>query len=76
MNYVLKRDPAWLGSLPTHDFGTDLLLLGGDGHQVAVPAALLLAVSPLVRSIFGNLLPPAYSPGCEGHSYHRGDSSW
>jgi len=62
MNLVLKRDPVWLGSLPSPNASPNLLLLGGDGQQVAVPATLLLAVSPLVRSILTDLLPPAYSP--------------
>jgi len=62
MNFILKRDPVWLASLPSHNASPSLLLLGGDGQQVAVPAPLLLAVSPLVRSILTDLLPPAYSP--------------
>ena len=62
MNLILKNDPVWLGSLPTPDDCTTLVLIGGDGHQVAVPAPLLLAVSPLVRSILTGLLPPVYCP--------------
>jgi len=62
MNLKLKGDPVWFGSLPSPDASPTLLLLGGDGQQVAVPAPLLLAVSPLVRSILTDLLPPAYSP--------------
>ena len=62
MNLILKRDPVWLGSLTSPNASPTLLLLGGDGQQVAVPAHLLLAVSPLVRSILTDLLPPAYSP--------------
>ena len=62
MNLILKHDPVWLGSLPSPDASTSLVLLGVDGHQVAVPAPLLLAVSPLVRNILSDLLPPAYCP--------------
>ena len=62
MNLILKRDPVWLGCLPSPNASPTLLLLGGDSQQVAVPAPLLLAVSPLVRSILAHLLPPAYSP--------------
>jgi len=63
MNVIFKRDPVWLESLPNpHASPTLLLLLGGDGQQVAVPAPVLLAASPLVRSILTDLLPPAYGP--------------
>ena len=51
----------WPGSLSTPDCSS-ILLLGGDRQQVAVPAAVLLAVSPLLRSILTDLLPPAFSP--------------
>ena len=61
MKYVLRRDAVWLESLHTADHAVTLLLLGGDGHQVAVPAPLLLAASPLVRNILTDHLPPAYS---------------
>jgi len=61
MNLILRRDPVWLRALPSPNAST-ILLLGSDGQQVAVPATLLLAVSPLVRSILIGLLPPAYSP--------------
>ena len=65
MNYVLKRDPVWLQLLnPSSGPSDTLLLLGGDGHQVAVPAPLLLAASPLVRNILTDHLPPACSPCC------------
>jgi hypothetical protein len=62
MNLILKKDPVWLGSLPTPDDSTTIVLVGSDGHQVAVPAYHLLAVSHLVRSILTDLLPPAYCP--------------
>jgi len=62
MNLILKRDPVWLESLPSPNASPTLLLLGGDGQQVAVPAPLVLAASPLVRSILTDLPPPAYSP--------------
>jgi len=64
MSLILKRDPVWLQCLPPPDASATLLLLGGDGQQVAVPAALLLAASPVVRSILTDHLPPAYSPCC------------
>ena len=64
MNLILKRDPVWLECLPTPDVSANLLLLGGDGQQVVVPAPLLLAASPVVRSILTYHLPPAYSPCC------------
>jgi len=64
MTIILKQDagPVWLGSLPSPPASPTLLLLGGNGQQVAVPAPLILAVSPLVRSIFIDLLPPAFAP--------------
>jgi len=62
MNLILKRHPVWLGSLPNPNASTSLLLSGGDGQHVPFPAPLLLAVSPLVRSILADLLPPAFSP--------------
>jgi hypothetical protein len=62
MNYVLKRDPVWMESLPLlHASGT-IDLLSGDGCHVSVPTALLLAPSKLVRNILTDLLPPAYIP--------------
>jgi len=65
MDLILKRDPVWLQFLPTPDAcATLLLLLGGNGQQVVVPAPLLLAASPVVRSILSDHLPPAYSLCC------------
>jgi len=64
MNIYLKRHPVWLECLPAPNPSGNLLLLGGDGQQVAVPVPLLLAVSPVVRSILTDHLPPAYSPCC------------
>jgi len=64
MNLILKNDPVWIGSLKSLSSSHTLLLLGGDGLQVEVPAPLLLAVSPLVRRILTDLLPPAYSQYC------------
>jgi len=60
MNLTLRHDPVWLGSV--HPPDGSCILLGGDGHQVAVPAPFLLAVSPLVRSLLSDLLSPAYCP--------------
>jgi hypothetical protein len=62
MNLILKHNPLWFGSLSTPDGSSTLVLLGDNGQQVTVPAVLLLAASPLVRSILRDLLPPAYSP--------------
>jgi len=64
MNLILKRHPAWLEGLHAPNVNGNLLLLGGDGEQVAVPVPLLLAVSPVVRSLLADHLPPAYSPCC------------
>ena len=63
MSFVLKRDPIWLEShsLPLSDNSGTIILLSGDGGQVALPAALLLAASPLVRKILTEHLPPIYS---------------
>jgi len=63
---VLKRDreAVWLESLPTSDASGVILLLGENSSTVAVPTALLLAASPLVRKILSvtDHLPPVYSP--------------
>jgi len=59
----LKRDPAWLSSSSPLDFDSAILLQGDaqDG-QVSVPAALLVASSPLVRNILSaGHLPPSFS---------------
>jgi len=61
MRINLQHKCAWLESLPTCNAKPNILLLSGDGQQVPVPAPLLLAASPLVRSILTGLLPPAYS---------------
>jgi len=72
MRINLQHKCAWLESLPTCNAKPNILLLSGDGQQVPVPAPLLLAASPLVRSILTGLLPPAYSlciislPGATG----------
>ena len=59
---VLKRDPVWLASLHVEVISAPIILLGKDECQVAVPAPLLLGSSPLVRRVFADLLPPAFSP--------------
>ena len=61
MKYALKRGVVWLESLPIVDHIATILVLGVDGHLVAVPAPLLLAVSPLMKSILSEHLPSAYS---------------
>jgi len=60
MSLVLSKYPNWLETLCSSEVA--LTLLGEDGCQVQVPAALLVAVSPLVKSMMADLLPPAYSP--------------
>jgi len=65
MSLVLKRHPVWIEFLPQSDSSPEstVLLLGDDGCQVLVHGALLLAASPLVRSICaGHGIPPALSP--------------
>jgi len=61
MTLIFRRDPIWIKSLSITD-PSAIILLSGDAKQVAVPACLLIAVSPLVRSIMSELLPPAFSP--------------
>jgi len=59
----LKKDPAWFSSLLPLPSEV-VILLQGDGpeRQVSVPAALLVASSPLVRNILSvGHLPPAFS---------------
>lgn len=60
MSYVLRRDPIWLKMLNKSDVYGPLALLSEDGCHVPVPAVLLLAHSPLVRSMMADLLPPAH----------------
>jgi len=59
MSYILKREPAWLESLPIDSTGDALADLIGDSGHVSVPATLLLAVSPLLRSM---VTDPVCSP--------------
>ena len=60
MNYLFKSDnPAWLD----HHLGTvcgTVTLVSEDGQQVSVPTAILLATSPLVRSILSDIHPADY----------------
>jgi len=63
MSLTLKRDPEWMGTLQQADVDQALaLLIGENGCQVSVPVAILVAASPLLRSISAVLLPPAISP--------------
>eukprot|EP00092_Neocalanus_flemingeri_P025838 GFUD01028005.1.p1 GENE.GFUD01028005.1~~GFUD01028005.1.p1 ORF type:complete len:144 (-),score=30.47 GFUD01028005.1:623-1054(-) len=65
MTYLLKRDldPVWLETLPLVDSSSVISLIGSDGGQVAVPAVLLLASSPLVRAVLSkDHSPPVYVP--------------
>jgi len=75
MNCILKHDLNWLVSLPQNgNCSTTVLLIGGNGHQVVVPASILLATSPLVRNILTDHLPPAYSQCCFSIPAATGDS--
>jgi len=62
MYYVFKSDnpPAWLDHLGTV-CGT-VTLASEDGQQVSVSTAILLAMSPLVRSILSDIHPADYGP--------------
>eukprot|EP00092_Neocalanus_flemingeri_P025837 GFUD01028004.1.p1 GENE.GFUD01028004.1~~GFUD01028004.1.p1 ORF type:complete len:319 (+),score=59.93 GFUD01028004.1:30-986(+) len=61
MSYLLKRDSTWFESVPLSDTSSVISLLSGDGRQVDVPAMLLLATSPLVRTILStDHAPPAF----------------
>ena len=62
LNFILKRDPVWLESLPPVESRTTIILLSGDGEEVAVPVPLLPAVSPLVQSILADTPLLAFSP--------------
>jgi len=60
--FIIKRDVVWIESLPTNDNSSKIELLGKDGCQVIFPAVLLLATSPLVRSILTDHHLPIHSP--------------
>eukprot|EP00092_Neocalanus_flemingeri_P016399 GFUD01017749.1.p1 GENE.GFUD01017749.1~~GFUD01017749.1.p1 ORF type:complete len:482 (+),score=128.51 GFUD01017749.1:44-1489(+) len=61
MSYILKKEPVWPEPLPLSNTSAVVKLLSGDGCQIAVPAALLLATSPLVRTLLSaDHCPPAY----------------
>ena len=62
MSCVLRKDTDWVLTLSSTNIGGALTLLSEDGCQVQVPAELLVAVSPLIKSMMSDLLPPAYSP--------------
>ena len=63
MFLALKRNPVWLDSLSRCSLNeTPARLVGEDGCQVSVPAAILLAASPLVRSISSTGLHPVVCP--------------
>ena len=62
MSFILKRDPVWLASLPLRCVNEAFaLLISDNGCQVPISASVLLAASPLVRSISSGL-PPALCP--------------
>eukprot|EP00092_Neocalanus_flemingeri_P014331 GFUD01015455.1.p1 GENE.GFUD01015455.1~~GFUD01015455.1.p1 ORF type:complete len:466 (+),score=101.55 GFUD01015455.1:44-1441(+) len=61
MSSLLKRDPVWLESLTLSNTSSVVKLLSSDGCKITVPAALLLATSPLVRAVLSaDHCPPAY----------------
>ena len=62
--FIIKRDVAWIESLPTSDNSGKIELLGKDGCQVVFPAVVLLATSPLVRSILTDCQFPVHSHLC------------
>jgi len=69
MTFKLKlEDPSWvelLTNLENADMMSEVHLRGGNrrsGYQVAVPAILLVAVSPLARNILVNIHAPQYQP--------------
>ena len=63
MCYVLKNDNlAWLDKHHLSIVCGTVTLVSEDGHQVSVPTAVLLAASPLVRSILSDIHPAAYGP--------------
>ena len=55
----LKKVPAWFSSMPLPSEVVILLQGNGPEKQVSVPAAFLIASSPLVRNILSiGHLPP------------------
>jgi len=62
--FIIKRDVVWIESLPTSDTSAKIGLHGKDGCQVVLPAVVLLATSPLVRSILTDHHFPVHSPLC------------
>jgi len=60
-NLLLQKDPVWLESLLVSATSGVIGLLSGDGYHVDVPAVLLLAASPLIRTVLStDHCPPAY----------------
>jgi len=60
-NILLQKDPVWLESLLVSATSGVIGLLSGDGYHVDVPAVLLLAASPLIRTVLStDHCPPAY----------------
>jgi len=63
MACTVKRDSFWLEeSFPSSYANEPLAVLVGEGHNISVPASILLAVSPLVRSIVTDVFALAQSP--------------
>ena len=60
--FIIKRKVVWLQSLPMSEPSGTIILLCEDGSHVVVPAVLLLAASPFLRTIMSDQLPPLYSP--------------
>jgi len=61
MFYSVKRDPVWL-DLPLGEVCGKVHLLSECGDQVSVPTAVLLAASPLLRSLVSDIHPTVPSP--------------
>ena len=57
MYYVLKRDSDlhWCSGLNT-TVCEEILLIGDDGSEVSIPIILLLAASPVIRSMVANVV--------------------
>ena len=57
MYYVVKRDSDlhWCSDLNT-TVSEEILLIGDDGSEVSIPIILLLAASPVIRSMVANVV--------------------
>ena len=60
MTCILENCQPWLQSLPPAD-PSELLFLDAAGHRVAVHVPVMIAASPLLKTILTDLMPPSYS---------------